>query len=65
LAAGDAQRFQEALGNGIGLAAGKPQRAGGTVETLDRYDIGNTEAREGITYIPFADETAQVGELCR
>src|SRR6266851_5518437 len=34
LAAGDAQRFEETLGDGVGLAAGKPPRAGGTVETL-------------------------------
>src|SRR5712671_2137709 len=61
LAAGDAQRFEKTFGDGVGLAAGKPPHPRGTVETLDRHHIGNTEARKGITHITFADEAAQVG----
>ena len=64
-AAGDVQRFQETFGDGIGLAAGQPLRAGGAVQTLDRHHIGNAEAREGIAHIAFPDEAAQVGKLRR
>src|ERR1700676_4337225 len=64
-AAGDVQSFQEALGDWIGLAAGQPPRPRRRVETLDRHHIRYAEAREGITHIAFADEAAQIRELCR
>src|SRR5438309_8595208 len=64
-AAGNAQCLQEALRDWIGLAAGQPPRTGRRVQTLDRHHIGYTEAREGVTYITFTDETAQVGKLRR
>ena len=47
-AAGDVQGFEETLGDGIGLAAGEPLREGNAVEALDRHNVGNTEAGEGI-----------------
>ncbi len=64
-AAGDAQRFQETLGDRIGLAAGQPPRARRRVQALDRHHIGHAEAGEGIAHIAFADEAAQVGKLRR
>ena len=57
------QRLEETLGDGVGLAAGQPPRAGSAVETLDRYHVGNAEAREGVAHITFPDEAAQVGKL--
>ena len=65
LPARDAQGFQEALGNGIGLAAGQPPRPRRRIQTLDRDHIGHAEAREGVAHIAFADEAAHVGELRR
>ena len=65
LSARDAQRFQEALGDGIGLAAGQPSRTRRRIETLDRHHVGHPEAREGVAHIAFADEAAHVGELRR
>jgi hypothetical protein len=62
--AGNMQRFQETFGDRVGLAAGKTPLAGGAVQTLDRHHVGNTEACEGITHVPFPDKAAQVGELC-
>jgi len=59
-AAGDVQRLEEAFGDRIGLAAGQPPRARRGVETLDRYDVGDAEAGEGVTHIAFPDEAAQV-----
>jgi len=62
-AAGDTQRLEETLRNGVGLTAGEPLRAGRAVETLDRDHIGDAKAREGITHVAFADKAAQIGEL--
>ena len=61
----DAQGFQKALGDGIGLAAGQPPRPRRRIETLDRHHIGHAEAREGVAYIALTDEAAHVGELRR
>ena len=65
LAAGDAQRFQKALGDGIGLAAGEPPRARRRVEALDRHHIGHAEAGEGVAHIAFADEAPHIRKLRR
>src|SRR2546423_6535943 len=40
LSAADAQGFQKALGNRIGLAAGQPPRPRRRIETLDRHHVG-------------------------
>ena len=60
LAAGDAQRLQEALGNRIGFLAGEPPRLCDAVEALDRHHIGDAEAGESVAHIAFPDEPAQV-----
>ena len=65
LAAGDAQRFQETLGDRIGLAASQPPRPRRRVEALDRHHIGHAEAREGVTHVTFADEAPHIGKLRR
>ena len=65
LSARDAQGFQKALGNGIGLATGQPPRPRRRVQTLDRHHVGHAESREGVAHIAFADEAAHVGELRR
>ena len=65
LAAGDAQRLQETLGDRIGLAAGQPARARRRVQALDRHHIGHAEAGEGVAHIAFADEAAHVRKLRR
>ena len=57
------QRFQEPLGDGVGLAARQTPQARGAVETLDRNHIGHAEAGEGVTHIAFPDKAPQVGEL--
>ena len=62
-AAGNAQRFQETLGDRIGFAAGQPPRPRRGIETLDRHHIGHAEAREGVTHIAFADEAAQIRDI--
>src|SRR3954451_1309259 len=60
LAARHAQRLQEALGDRIGLLAGKPPRLGNAVEALDRHHIGDAETGESVAHIAFPDELAQV-----
>ena len=65
LAAGNAQRFEETLGDRVCLAAGKPLGARNAVEALDRHHIGHAEPRERVAHITFADEAAQIRELRR
>ncbi|MGY3117561.1 hypothetical protein ACVWXQ_001498 [Bradyrhizobium sp. S3.14.4] len=65
LAAGDAEPFQEALGNRIGFLAGEPPRLCDAIQALDGDDIGNAEAGEGVVHIAFPDEPAQVRIGCR